>query len=186
MAYIDLGLDEHEYPGITGLLAYRPETAKPFRDLLNILLRGPHSMPAGERELIAAYVSGLNECVFCCTSHSSFAAAQLDEGMPLIEQVLADLDSAPVSPKLRALLRIAGAVQQSGRTVTEELVAAARTEGATDLEIHDTVLIAAAFCLANRYVDGLGTIPGDETHYVETTKRIVESGYSGRRAPASA
>lgn len=186
MAHIDLGLDEHEYPGITGLFAYRPETAKPFRALLNVLLRDPHSLTAGERELIAAYVSGLNECVFCCTSHSAFAAAQLDEGMPLVEQVLADLGSAPISPKLRALLRIAGAVQQSGRNVSGKLVEDARAEGATDIEIHDTVLIAAVFCLANRYVDGLGTIPGDAVHYVETTKRIVESGYSGRRAPSGA
>jgi len=186
MAYIDLGVDEHEYPGITGLLAYRPETAKPFRDLLNVLLRDPHSLTAGERELIAAYVSGLNECVFCCTSHSAFAAAQLDEGMSLVEQVRADLDSAPVSQKLRALLRIAGAVQQSGRNVTAKLVEDARTEGATDVEIHDTVLIAAVFCLANRYVDGLGTIPGDDTHYIETTKRIVELGYQSRRVPSGA
>lgn len=186
MAYIDLGVDEHEYPGITGLLAYRPETAKPFRDLLNVLLRDPHSLTAGERELIAAYVSGLNECVFCCTSHSAFAAAQLDEGMSLVEQVRADLDSAPVSQKLRALLRIAGAVQQSGRNVTAKLVEDARAEGATDVEIHDTVLIAAVFCLANRYVDGLGTIPGDDTHYIETTKRIVELGYQSRRVPSGA
>jgi uncharacterized peroxidase-related enzyme len=186
MAYIDLGLDEHEYPGITGLLAYRPETAKPFRDLLDVLLRDPHSLSAGERELIAAYVSGLNECVFCCTSHSSFSAAQLDEGMPLVERVLADVDSAPISPKLRALLHIAGAVQQSGRNVTGKLIEDARAEGATDVEIHDTVLIAAAFCLANRYVDGLGTIPGDAEHYAETTRRIVELGYQSRRVPGSA
>jgi len=185
VAYIDLGLDEREYPGITGPLAFRPETAKPLRDLFNVLLRDPHSLLRGERELIAAYVSGLNECVFCRTSHSAFAAAQLDEGMPLVEQVLADLDSAPISSKLRALLRIAGAVQQSGLNVTSELVEAARVEGATDIEIHDTVLIAAAFCLANRYVDGLGTIPGDDAHYTETAKRIIESGYVGRRVSSS-
>lgn len=182
MAYIDLGLDEREYPGITGLFAFRPETAKPVRDLLNVLLRDPHTLPAGERELIAAYVSGLNECVFCCASHSAFSAAQLDEGMPLVKQVLADLDSAPISPKLRALLRIAGAVRQSGRTVTGTLVQDARAEGASDVEIHDTVLIAAVFCLANRYVDGLGTIPGDDEHYATTTKRIVALGYQSRRA----
>jgi uncharacterized peroxidase-related enzyme len=186
VAHIDLGLDEREYPGITGLLAYRPETAKPFRALLNVLLLDEHCMSRGDRELIAAYVSGLNECVFCYTSHSTFAAVQLDEGMALVEQVRADLDSAPISEKLRALLRIAGAVQQSGRNVTEELVTAARAEGATDVEIHDTVLIAAVFCLANRYVDGLGTIPGDAEHYTETAKRIAASGYSGRPVPSGA
>ena len=67
--------------------------------------------------------------------------------------------SAPISAKLKALLRIAASVQRGGRNVSSADVAAARAEGATDLEIHDTVLIAAVFCMANRYVDGLATWP---------------------------
>jgi uncharacterized peroxidase-related enzyme len=178
MAHIDLGIDEKQFPGISGPMRYRPETAKPLNELAEVLLRAPHSLPAGERELIAAYVSGRNECTFCCASHSAFAAAQLDEGMPLVDQVRADLDSAPISAKLRALLRIAGAVQISGRNVTTELVSNARAEGASDLEIHDTVLIAAAFCMFNRYVDGLGTFaPEGQDAYAESTRRIVEFGY---------
>ncbi|GAA3079858.1 carboxymuconolactone decarboxylase family protein [Streptosporangium carneum] len=178
MAHIDLGVDEQENPGITGPMRFRPETAKPLNELAEVLLRGPHPLTPGERELIAAYVSGLNECAFCCASHSAFAAAQLDTGMTLVDQVRADLDSAPVSPKLRALLRIAGAVQETGRKVTSELVAAAREEGATDLEIHDTVLIAAAFCMYNRYVDGLGTLaPKGREGYEASARRIVEFGY---------
>lgn len=178
MAHIDLGVDEQQYPGINGPLAYRPETAKPLGELAEVLLRAPHSMSAGERELIAAYVSGLNECNFCCSSHSAFAAAQLDEGMSLVDKVRADLDSAPVTPKLRALLRIAGAVQAGGRNVTADMVEAARGEGATDVEIHDTVLIAAAFCMYNRYVDGLGTLaPADSSRYAEAAQRIIQRGY---------
>ncbi|GAA2191271.1 carboxymuconolactone decarboxylase family protein [Micromonospora lupini] len=186
MAHIDLGIDEKEFPGVTGPMRYRPETAKPLNELAEVLLRGPHTLPAGERELIAAYVSGRNECTFCCASHSAFAAAQLDEGMSLVDQVRADLDSAPISAKLRALLRIAGAVQISGRNVTTELVADARAEGATDLEIHDTVLIAAAFCMFNRYVDGLGTFaPEGQEAYAGMAHRIVEFGYgSPAGAPA--
>lgn len=179
MAHIDLGFDEQEHPGIRGLMRFRPETAKPLNDLAEILLRQPNSLPRGERELIAAYVSGLNECDYCCSSHSAFAAAQLDAGMSLVDQVRADLDSAPVSAKLRALLRIAGAVREDGRKVTPELVAAARQEGATDVEIHDTVLIAAAFCMFNRYVDGLGTaVPEDPAaYYARSARRIVDVGY---------
>ncbi|CCH19028.1 carboxymuconolactone decarboxylase family protein [Micromonospora lupini] len=186
MAHIDLGIDEKEFPGVTGPMRYRPETAKPLNELAEVLLRGPHTLPAGERELIAAYVSGRNECTFCCASHSAFAAAQLDEGMSLVDQVRADLDTAPISAKLRALLRIAGAVQISGRNVTTELVADARAEGATDLEIHDTVLIAAAFCMFNRYVDGLGTFaPEGQEAYAGMAHRIVEFGYgSPAGAPA--
>jgi uncharacterized peroxidase-related enzyme len=180
MAHIDLGVDESMVPGINGPMRFRPETAKPLNELAEVLLRGPHPLSPGERELIAAYVSGLNECNFCCNSHSAFAAAQLDDGMAVVDQVRVNLDTAPVSAKLRALLRIAGTVREDGRKVTTELVEAARAEGATDLEIHDTVLIAAAFCMYNRYVDGLATFaPTDPGPYAEAAQRIVERGYGG-------
>jgi uncharacterized peroxidase-related enzyme len=178
MAHIALGVDETDFPGISGALIYRPETAQPLSELAEVLLRGPSTLSRGERELIAAYVSGRNKCTFCCGSHSAVAAAQLDEGMDLVEQVRGDLDHAPVSPKLRALLRIAGAVQVSGRDVTPELISAARKAGASDLELHDAVLIAAAFCMYNRYVDGLGTMaPADPDLYAHAAKRITEYGY---------
>jgi uncharacterized peroxidase-related enzyme len=179
MAHIDLGIDERRFPGINGPMQFRPETAAPLNKLADVLLRGPSTLSRGERELIAAHVSGLNDCEFCCNSHSAFAAAQLDEGMPLVKQVLTDLKSAAVSPKLQALLHIAAAVRDGGLKVTADLVAAARKEGATDTEIHDTVLIAAAFCMYNRYVDGLGTlVPDSPERYAEAAKRIVEVGYS--------
>lgn len=178
MAHIELGVDETQFPGITGPMRFRPETAKPLNELAEVLLRAPNSLPAGERELIAAYVSGLNECQFCCGSHSAFAAAQLDAGMAVVDEVRANLDSAPISAKLRALLRIAAAVKEDGRKVTSELVDAARAEGATDVEVHDTVLIAAAFCMFNRYVDGLGTlVPEGPEAYAASAQRIVEHGY---------
>lgn len=181
MTHIDLGVDETAYPGIQGLLRYRPETAKPLMELAEVLLRGPHPLTPGERELIAAYVSGLNDCTFCLRSHSAFAAAQLPEGRRLVEQVRADPDAAPISAKLRALLRIAAAVREDGRDVTAQLVDDARGHGATDLEIHDTVLIAAAFSMFNRYVDGLGTSAPDEpAAYLGSADRIVNSGYVAR------
>jgi uncharacterized peroxidase-related enzyme len=179
MAHIDLGVDETQFPGISGPMMYRPETAQPLNELAEVLLRRqPHPLTPGERELIAAYVSGRNECDFCSSSHSAFAAAQLPEGMHLVDQVRANVDDAPVSPKLRALLHIAGAVQESGLKVTPDLIAAARAEGAVDLEIHDTVLIAAAFCMFNRYVDGLGTLAAaNPDDYAEAAQRIVAHGY---------
>ncbi|GAA2076953.1 peroxidase-related enzyme [Actinomadura alba] len=175
MPHIELGND---LPGITGLMAYRPETAGPLSALAEVLLRGPSSLTRGERELIAAYVSSLNECRFCTASHAAFAAAQLPEGRELVDQVRADPGGAPVSAKLRALLRIAALVQADARTVTADDVAAARREGATDVEIHDTVLIAAAFCMYNRYVDGLATVaPEDPAAYEFMAQLIVDEGY---------
>ncbi|MBR7833403.1 carboxymuconolactone decarboxylase family protein [Actinospica durhamensis] len=179
MAHIDLGVDERKSPGINGLMQFRPETAKPLGALADVLLRGPNSLTPGERELIAAYVSGLNDCEFCRDSHSAFAAAQLEQGLPLVEQVRADRNTAPISAKLRALLAIAAAVREGGRTVTGELVEAAKAEGATDVEVHDTVLIAAAFCMFNRYVDGLGTLPADPEDYVHAAHHIIANGYQG-------
>ncbi|HEV2345929.1 MAG TPA: carboxymuconolactone decarboxylase family protein [Actinocrinis sp.] len=178
MAHIDLGLDETEFPGIIGLLKYRPETAKPLSELTGMLLRGANTLRPGERELIAAHVSGLNDCEFCRDAHSAFAAAQLEEGMPLVLSVRASPQLSAISPKLKALLAIAGAVRESGRSVTTELVEAARAEGATDLEIHDTVLIAAAFCMVNRYVDGLGTlVASSQEAYAQAAQRVVKTGY---------
>jgi uncharacterized peroxidase-related enzyme len=170
---------DNDVPGIGGLFRFRPETAGPLNGLAEVLLRGPNTLSRGERELIAAYVSTRNNCTFCAGSHAAFAAAQLPDGMPLVDQACADPDRAPLPPKLRALLHIAGAVQRGGLEVTAELVAAARDAGATDVEIHDTVLIAAAFCMFNRYVDGLATIaPTDPAAYAAAATRIVAHGYT--------
>jgi uncharacterized peroxidase-related enzyme len=184
MAHIDLGVDEQAFPGIQGLLQYRPETARPLMMLAEVLLRGPGTLSPGERELIAAYVSELNECAYCTASHAAFAAAQLSQGVRLVDEVRADLETAPITSKLRSLLRIAAAVREDGRNVTAWLVADARAEGATDLEIHDTVLIAAAFSMFNRYVDGLATLTPDAPEaYLHGVNRIVRDGYLAPRNP---
>ncbi|MFE0020649.1 carboxymuconolactone decarboxylase family protein [Amycolatopsis sp. NPDC059021] len=171
---------DENLPGIVGLLAFRPETAAPLNQLAEVLLRGPSSLTVGERELIAAVVSRANECQFCARSHAAVAAEALDGGTPMVDAACQDVDQAPVSPKIRALLKIALATRESGRAVTGELVAAARAQGATDTEIHDTVLIAAAFCLYNRYVDGLGAVTPDNSElYRQMGVRLLADGYLG-------
>jgi uncharacterized peroxidase-related enzyme len=169
-------------PGITSALAFRPETAKPLLALAEELLRGPNSLTSGEREMIATFVSARNDCYFCQTSHRAAAAHHLGGDYALVDAVRADYQHAPVSSKLKALLTIAGKVQESGKHVTTEDVAVARSEGATDREIHDTVLIAAAFCMYNRYVDGLATFtPVDPNLYDEMGARMATQGYGGPR-----
>src|SRR5882757_2791318 len=164
--------------GIRGAMAYRPETAKPLNDLVEILLHGPNSLTAGERELIATYVSSENDCYYCQTIHGAIAAASLGDNEVVVKKVKHDFEHAEISEKLKALLVIAGQVQKGGKQVTTDAVARARDLGATDVEIHDTVLIAAAFCMFNRYVDGLGTwAPQDRQIYVERGPRRAEEGY---------
>jgi uncharacterized peroxidase-related enzyme len=165
-------------PGITGLLAFRPETAEPMRVLSEFLLRAPNSLSSAEREIIATYTSSQNDCYFCQMGHGAAAAHHLGGNLELIDQVKRDFQSAPISNKLKTLLAIAGQVQKGGKHVTSEDIEQARQAGATDLEIHDTVLIAAAFCMYNRYVDGLGTsAPRDPELYLAIGKRLAEQGY---------
>jgi uncharacterized peroxidase-related enzyme len=162
MPHIEL---DNTLPGMAGLMNYRPETGRPLSELTEVLLRGPSDLSRGERELIATHVSELNQCKFCAGSHAAFAAAQLPE----------DYEH---TPKLMALLDIATAVTDSGRAVTAELIAKAKENGATDIEVHDTVLIAAMFCAANRYVDGLATWAPDEPEaYRRMAEKVVPNGY---------
>ena len=165
-------------PGITGAFAFRPETAKPMRELAEVLLRGPNTLTSGERETIASFVSARNDCAFCRDSHRAAAAHHLDGDYELVDAVRADYQQAPVSAKLKALLAIAAKVQQGGKHVTTADVDRARAEAATDSEIHDTVLIAAAFCMYNRYVDGLATLtPTDDAAYHAMGERMARQGY---------
>jgi uncharacterized peroxidase-related enzyme len=166
-------------PGIRSLFAFRPEVAKPLSVLADVLLHADSSLSRGERELIAAYVSSLNDCDFCHHSHAAVASCHLGDEGSTATAVVRDAYSAPVSLKMKALLAIAARVQRSGHDVRESDIARARTEGATDIEIHDTVLIAAAFCMFNRYVDGLGALtPSDAAGYRDRARYVAEHGYA--------
>lgn len=177
MAHIDLGND---LPGIRGPMAFRPETAEPLNILAEILLRDENNtLSRGDRELIGAYVSSLNDCYFCQNVHFAMAQHYMQCDRQLMQDVKQDFNSADISDKMKALLSIAASVQVGGRSVTEEQIAAARRQGATDREIHDTVLIAAAFCMFNRYVDGLATwAPQDPEVYIARAKMRADEGYA--------
>jgi uncharacterized peroxidase-related enzyme len=175
MPYISL---EEHLPGITGLLEYRRDTAAPIRELTQILMRGPSTLTEGERELIAIVVSSGNECSFCTAAHTAAADILLGDET-IAANVKHDVQSAPVSSKMKALLAVAVQVQQGGKHVTKDSIQMARDEGATDIEIHDTVLIAALFCLYNRYVDGLATVtPSDPQFYKGLGERLKNHGYN--------
>lgn len=175
MAHINL---QDGVPGIRSLVLYRPDTGKPLYDLAQVLLRADSPLSTAERELIAAYVSAQNECIFCSCSHAAAARYLYQDAEQTVDLVLGDYHSAPISDKLKALLNIAGKIQTDARTVSEADVAGARSFGASDRDIHDTVLIAAAFCMFNRYVDGLGTLtPSDPAEYRQMGERMGSLGY---------
>jgi uncharacterized peroxidase-related enzyme len=177
MAYIDL---QNDLPGIRGPMIYRPETGAILNELAEVLLHDENNtLSRGDREMIGAFVSSENDCFFCQNVHGAMAQHYYQSDMHFIDRIKKDFQSAGISEKLKSLLSIAGSVQKGGRFVTAGQIDAAKKLGATDREIHDTVLIAAAFCMFNRYVDGLNTwAPLDRQVYVERAPMRARDGYS--------
>jgi len=176
MAHINV---PRNIPGIRSLVMFRPETGKPLYELAQVLLRGDSPLTPAERELIATHVSARNNCMFCMSSHAAAARELYGEDRAVVDGVIKDIGSASLSPKMRALLNIAGKVQINGKEVKPIDVEAARQQGATDRDIHDTVLIAATFSMFNRYVDGLASLtPMDPKAYEEMGKRLATQGYN--------
>jgi uncharacterized peroxidase-related enzyme len=175
MPHIDF---KNDLPGIRSAMAYSPKTAAPMGELAEILLRSTVGLTPAERELIGMYVSYLNDCFYCHHSHGEIACIYLNGNRDLVEQVRKDYNHAPISDKLKSLLSVAAKVQQGGKAVTAEDIEKAKRNGASDMDIHDTVLIAAAFCMFNRYVDGLATLtPTDMASYPLRAKQVADNGY---------
>jgi len=166
-------------PGIRSLVMFRPETGQHLYALAQVLLRGESPLTPAERELIATHVSARNNCMFCMNSHAAAARELFKEESNVVDCVIENVLTAPVSPKLKALLTIAGKVQQNGKAVAPEDIVEARSQGANDRDIHDTVLIAATFSMFNRYVDGLASLtPTDPKEYEAMGKRLATVGYA--------
>lgn len=173
MAYIELDNDQ---PGIAGLMQWRPETGGPLGALAQQLLRGDSELTPAERELIAVRVSRGNECDFCERSHAAAARALMgDGGDDIVDAVLQR--EPVVEPRMAALLHLADLVRDGGGRVTQADVDAARAAGASDRQVHDAVLVAAAFCMYNRYVDGLGTFAPPEGAYESIGEHLAAQGY---------
>ncbi len=174
MAYIETGVNQ---PGLVELLFYKGSTGKPLANLVHALLHGPSGLSRGERELIAAYVSDLNECDFCRRVHTAATDKQMEEGAAAVSCAIAGTDHSVLNPKMKTLLNIAAKVQRSGKAVTASDVEVAKNNGAGEEDIHDTVLIAAAFCMYNRYIDGLGAKSADPQEVSVLGERFAKKGY---------
>jgi uncharacterized peroxidase-related enzyme len=176
MAHIKL---EEGLAGIRGPMAFRPETSKPLNELAEVLLRdNNNSLSRGERELIGTFVSSLNDCFFCQNAHGAIAGHYLGCDINEIDLIKNDYLESNISAKLKALLSIAASVQKGGKNVTVQQIEHAKNLGASDIEIHDTVLISAVFCMFNRYVDGLATwAPADRQYYINRAPQRAEEGY---------
>jgi uncharacterized peroxidase-related enzyme len=175
MAFVQLN---NEFPGIEGLLLNKPSTGKAICRFVQQVLRGSSSLTFAEREIIAAYVSHLNNCMYCSNTHTEVANALLNDEGNTMACVNSNMYAASLSSKMKALLQIAAKVQQGGMYVGETDIENARKHGAKDNDIHNAVLVAAMFCFVNRYVDGLRTeAPPDKNDYKLPAKYLARSGY---------
>lgn len=179
MAHVAL---KNDYPGIGGLLTSFPETGNILLNLAETLFRGPSSLTSAERETIATMVSAGNRCKFCTMSHAAAARSHWGEDSDIVDSVLAG-DYSKLDAKLSALLAIAEHVRGSVTPTPVHLVQQARDAGADDKAVHDTVLIAAAFSMYNRYVEGLATYAPEGTEaYVAMGERLAKQGYLSPRS----
>jgi len=157
-----------------------PDTARPLLDFHELVLRGASPFSPGERELIAAYVSGVNGCDYCHGVHTITAEAfGLPEGV--LEAALADLDSAPVDERLKPVLAYAGKLTRSPSRMTEADAEAVFAAGWDESALHTAVLVCALFNFMNRMVEGLG-IRADESYALTSGARLAKGGYAGLAA----
>lgn len=180
-----------DVPGIGTAMRLTPLLGTHLRGLADQLLVNPFpgaTISRGQREMLATAVSAANDCFFCMDSHAAHATAVLEheggtEAIPLLETLKVG-SSEGFDPKMQALLHIARTVRANARQLTVHDTEAARTAGASDADVQLAVLIAAAFSMYNRIVNGFRarTAPSTEV-YRQRAAEIAEFGYSGP-APA--
>jgi uncharacterized peroxidase-related enzyme len=181
-----------DVPGISAAMRLTPGLGTHLRGLADELLVLDYpgtTLRRVDRETIATAVSAANDCFFCMDSHAAHAAALLDEAdaarlTPVLDGVKRG-SSDGLDPKMCALLHIARTVRGDARDLTGEDVAAALDAGATDADVQLAVMIAAAFSMYNRMVDGFrARTPGSTDAYRTRAVEIAEGGYSGNLVAA--
>lgn len=154
-----------------------PETARPLLDYHEALMRGESPLSRAQRELIAAYVSGLNACGYCLGVHQTTAQA-FGVGDGLLAALLTDLETADVDEPLRALLTYVGKLTMEPGRVTPADARRVLDAGWDERALHDAVSVCALFNFMNRFVNGLGVSAGED-YFDLSGNRLADHGYAG-------
>jgi uncharacterized peroxidase-related enzyme len=181
-----------DVPGILAAIRLTPGLGVHLRGLADELL--VHDFPGatisrGEREMLATATSAANDCFYCMDSHGAFATAVLEQSgsadlVPLVDVIKVG-SSDGLGPKMQALLHIARTVRRQPLDLTQADVDAALAAGASDADTQLAVLIAAAFSMYNRMVDGFrAKTPPTAEAYRDRAAQIAEHGYSDPRVAA--
>ena len=163
--------------GMPEVMKRNPDIAEPFYLLNEAIMRGPSTFTAGQRELIAAYVSALNGCKYCCASHTSVAEAfGISEG--LVGELVDDFEAADVEDGVRAALVYAGKLTTDPEDLGDDDVAAFMAAGHDEKALYDVVMVTAMFHMANNIIHGFGIPDQSPERLAQATKRIHEMGYA--------
>jgi len=166
-----------EHSRMRDMLMRFPERGAVLMQVAQEFLRGPSELTPAEREIVFAYGSALNQCTFCHTSHK-YTAAELGVDEAMWDGVLADLDSADIDDRLRALLRYVRKLTLTPSAMTADDVAAATTAGWSEDALFDAICVCAFNNMMNRVVDAAGIVGTDAEHR-ESGVRLSTLGYSG-------
>ena len=181
-----------DVPGILAAIRLTPGLGIHLRGLADELLVNDFpgaSISRGEREMLATAVSAANDCFYCMDSHGAFATAVLERNggaglIPLIDEIKQG-SSNGLGEKMQALLHIARTVRREPRQLTAADVEAAKAVGASDADVQLAVLIASAFSMYNRIVEGFrAKTPPTPEAFRARAAEIAEHGYSDQRVTA--
>lgn len=152
-----------------------PDIYRPFSLVNEAIMRGPSPLTPGERELIGAYVSGLNACAYCAGGHAA-AADAFGIALPVYEAILADIETAPVAAKLKPILAYVKKLTETPARLTQADADTVFAAGWSEKALHDAIAVACMFAFMNRLVNGHGIVAYPEK-FAERGRRHKELGY---------
>jgi uncharacterized peroxidase-related enzyme len=165
-----------EVPDLVRIVLYRPRFwGRPMGLFSDSVLRKPSEWTVGERELFAAYVSGKNSCRFCFDAHT--AVTERAFGHPVVDLVMADVGTAPISEPARAILPFVEKLTLEPENVGPADIEALRAAGLSDEAILDAIYVCAAFAIYNRVVFALGVEPMNPRQLQGISLMLLKVGY---------
>ncbi len=168
-------------PQIMHLFAFKHEATQHLRKFTQAVMRGPSPLTPALRELIAAFVSTLNRCNFCSKSHTAVAAMLFGDAS-LVDAVVHDYRTAPISEAERKLFAYIERLTLAPASAAAEDVADLRAAGWSDEAIYDAITVCALFNFYNRWVEGSGVEDMSPEGYARSADRIAAAGYAGASA----
>jgi uncharacterized peroxidase-related enzyme len=161
---------------VPDILKMSPEAGKALLEMHEAIMRGPSALTPGERELIAAYVSGINHCQYCHGVHAETAKAYDDIPREAVDRMFADLETAGFDDKIKPILRLARKLTEAPAQVTESDTQAVLDAGWDEKALHDAILVVCCFNFMNRLLEGHG-VHGHDALFKERGPMLKKYGY---------